>query len=78
MVLDYSKVNSHKHESSNQSVSSSQGSNKTKEPKNSTNANDLRTEPLFVTDQECDVALITEEVVDGRQAKQICPHRTRH
>lgn len=61
MVLDYSKVNTMKRKKSDDSLS--QDSDR-QEPKMPTTTS-LKSEPLFATDQECDIALITEEVIDG-------------
>ncbi|KXT15869.1 hypothetical protein AC579_5526 [Pseudocercospora musae] len=64
MVLDYSKVNTLKHKSSAQSAGSSQDSAERDEPK-APAATSLRADPIFAVEQECNVALVTEEVIDG-------------
>lgn len=70
MVLDYSKVNTLKHKSSTQSAGSSQDSAERNEPKAPT-ATSLRADQLFAVEQECNVALVTEEVVDGMRCSEV-------
>lgn len=72
MVLDYSKVNTMKRKKSDDSLS--QDSDR-QEPKMPTTTS-LKSEPLFATDQECDIALITEEVIDGLATGHLARHRT--
>ncbi|KAI5368014.1 putative signal transduction response regulator, receiver domain, histidine kinase/HSP90-like ATPase [Septoria linicola] len=74
MVLDYSKVNTAKAEPSTQSQPSSPGSNDQLEK--IPTASKIRKEPLFATDQDCDVALLTEEVVDGLATGHLAKVRT--
>ncbi|KXT07107.1 hypothetical protein AC578_2442 [Pseudocercospora eumusae] len=64
MVLDYSKVNTLKHKASNRSTKSSRDSSEMNEQKTPAGAS-FRNEPLFAVEQECNVALVAEEVVDG-------------
>jgi hypothetical protein len=59
MVLDYNKVSTMRRASA---CSSNESANRDSKMPTTTN---LRQEPLFVTDQSVDVALLTEEVVDG-------------
>ncbi|KAF2216376.1 hypothetical protein CERZMDRAFT_81499 [Cercospora zeae-maydis SCOH1-5] len=74
MVLDYSKVNTLKRKESIKSNCSSQACLDRSEsmPVSST----IRNEPLFATDQYCDVARITEEVVDGLAVGHLARART--
>lgn len=60
MVLDYNKINRMKRSTSCSSVGSSTSSDPL-EPKLA----DKENESLHVTDQNCDIAFITEEVIDG-------------
>ncbi|KAM3422888.1 Hybrid signal transduction histidine kinase B [Cercospora zeina] len=74
MVLDYSKVNTLKRKESMESNASSQACLDRSEsmPVSGT----IRNEPLFATDQYCDVARITEEVVDGLAVGHLARART--
>ena len=62
MVLDYNKVNTQKR---NTSESIGSRDSESYQPNKPTTTN-IRNEPIFAVDQECDVALITEEVIDGK------------
>ncbi|EME47584.1 hypothetical protein DOTSEDRAFT_50958 [Dothistroma septosporum NZE10] len=72
MVLDYNKVKTRKRNTSDDR--SSQDSDR-HEPKMPTTTS-LKSEPLFATEQECDIALITEEVIDGLASGHLARHRT--
>jgi hypothetical protein len=62
MVLDYNKVSNMRRASASSSQDSA-----IRDAKVPT-ATNLRQEPLFVTDQSVDVALLAEEVIDGLSA----------
>lgn len=65
MVLDYNKL----HVNRRRKTSSSNGSRDTdREQQDMPATTNMRSEPIFANDQDCDVALITEEVIDGKWA----------
>lgn len=64
MVLDYSKVNSFKPPSTTRASSSNSKAEDVKDAKRPTIPR-INTESLTNTNTDCDLALITEEVVDG-------------
>ncbi|PPJ57233.1 hypothetical protein CBER1_02846 [Cercospora berteroae] len=74
MVLDYSKVNTLKRKGSIESDCSSQACLDRSE--SMPTSSNIRNEPLFATDQYCDVARITEEVVDGLAVGHLAKVRT--
>ncbi|CAK1361858.1 unnamed protein product [Cercospora beticola] len=74
MVLDYSKVNTLKRKDSIESDCSSQACLDRSE--SMPTSSNIRNEPLFATDQYCDVARITEEVVDGLAVGHLARVRT--
>ncbi|KJX98925.1 hypothetical protein TI39_contig382g00015 [Zymoseptoria brevis] len=70
MVLDYNKVSNMRRASTS---SSNDPANRDSKMPTTTN---LRQEPLFVTDQSVDVALLTEEVVEGLAMTHLAKVRT--
>ncbi|GIZ46402.1 hypothetical protein CKM354_000952800 [Cercospora kikuchii] len=74
MVLDYSKVSTLRHKDSIESNCSSQACLERSE--SMPTSSNIRNEPLFATDQYCDVARITEEVVDGLAVGHLAKVRT--
>lgn len=69
MVLDYNKVNTHQ---DSRSVSREPD----RQQANMPTTTNIRSEPIFVTDQDCDVALIAEEVIDGLATGHMSKRRT--
>lgn len=73
MVLDYNKVNTVKRKTSATSQFSHDSS---EQPDKMPTQAGIKNEPLFATDQDCDVALITEEVIDGLATGHLAKFRT--
>lgn len=65
MVLDYNKVNTMRRPASVTSDRSSQSQDSTSQQTMTPTSSSIRNDPLYTTDQDCDVALIVEEVMDG-------------
>lgn len=61
MVLDYSKVHTRM---------GRPGSESQQPGPNVSSGGGMRQEPLFTAETPCDVALVTEEVVDGKQYRR--------
>lgn len=62
MVLDYNKVSIMKDSATESNATQDSTNDDHHEVPTSSN---IRNQSLFATDQDCDIALITEEVVDG-------------
>lgn len=72
MVLDYNKVNTIKRKTSASSVSH----NSNERPDVMPTQSGIKNEPLFATDQDCDVAQVAEEVIDGLAIGHLAKVRT--